>query len=95
MLRSRNVEAYEFHDRHESMVTIGSFKSVGTPRKDGKIEINPAVLKIMRDYGAYQQDLPGGQVAGLMPRSLNGISFDVQPTPVQVPKRSIARDYAR
>jgi hypothetical protein len=93
-LRKRGVEAYEFHDRHESMVTVGSFNSVGTPRQDGRTEINPAVLKIMSDYGAYQQQLPGQQ-AGLVPRSLNGISFDVQPTPVEVPQRSIATDYAR
>ena len=28
-LRKQGVEAYEFHDRHESLVTIGSFDSVG------------------------------------------------------------------
>lgn len=93
-LRKRGVEAYEFHDRHESMVTVGSFSSVGTPRQDGKTEINPAILKLMSDYGAYQQRLPGQQ-AGLVPRSLNGISFDIQPTAVEVPHRSIATDYAR
>ena len=94
MLRKRGVEAYEFHDRHESIVTVGSFDEVGRPRKDGKIEINPAVHKIIRDYGAHQQQLPGQQ-SGLMPRSLNGISFDIQPTAVAVPQRSIAADYRR
>jgi hypothetical protein len=93
-LRKRGIEAYEFHDRHESMVTVGSFTSVGSPRKDGKTEINPTVLKIMTDYGAHRQPLPGQQ-AGLVPRSLNGISFDIQPTPVEVPSRSIAADYVR
>ena len=28
-LRAKGVEAYEFHDRHESIVTIGSFARVG------------------------------------------------------------------
>jgi len=94
-LRGRGVDAYEFHDRIESMVTVGSFESVGEPRVDGKIEINPAVHKIMQMYGASRRELPGGGAIGLQPRTLAGIAFDVQPIPVQVPRRSIAADYAR
>jgi hypothetical protein len=95
-LREKGVEAYEFHDRYESIVTVGSFDAVGSPREDGRIEINPAVHKIMQNYGARQQELPGGSLApGLMPQSLGGIAYDVQPVPVEVPKRSIAADYAR
>lgn len=95
-LRAKNIEAYEFHDRHESVVTIGSFDSVGTPRADGRIEINPAIHKIMEEFGAEAQKLPGGATApGLMPRVIAGIPLDVQPVPVEVPQRSIAADYAR
>ncbi|HEV3416441.1 MAG TPA: hypothetical protein VG056_06500, partial [Pirellulales bacterium] len=50
-LRKTGVEAYEFHDRFSSVVTIGSFNSVGTPRQDGKTEINPKIYEIMRTYG--------------------------------------------
>ena len=39
VLRNQGYEAYEFHDRGSSIVTVGSFDSVGTPRADGKIEI--------------------------------------------------------
>ena len=94
LLRKRKVEAYLFHDRNESIVTVGSFNSVGSERADGKIEINPAVLRIMQSYGAQQQALPGQQMAGVQPRAMAGITFDVQPMPVQVPRRSIATDYA-
>jgi len=94
-LRSRGVEAYEFHDRTESIVCIGSFDSVGDPRPDGKIEINPAVHQVMQQWGAAQQRLPGQAAVGLQPKTLNGISFDIQPIPVLVPRRSIAADYAR
>ena len=94
-LRKRGIEAYEFHDRHESIVTVGSFNSLGTPRSDGRIEINPAILKLINTYSAKQQQLPGQAMAGLMPVTLNGINFDVQPTAVEVPKRSMATDYAR
>lgn len=94
-LRSRGVDAYEFHDRTESIVAVGSFDSVGEPRIDGKIEIHPAVHKIMQMYGASRRELPGGGSLGLQPRTLDGITFDVQPMPVEVPRRSIAADYAR
>lgn len=94
-LRQRGVEAYEFHDRTESIVAVGSFDSVGEPRVDGKIEIHPAVHKIMKMYGGSQRELPGGGSLGLQPRTLAGITFDVQPMPVEVPRRSIAADYAR
>jgi hypothetical protein len=91
-LREQGIEAYEFHDRHESIVTVGSFASVGEPRADGKIEINPTVHRIMEAFGASRKNLSG--VTGLQPRQLAGISFDVQPVPVKVPRKSIGSDYA-
>jgi hypothetical protein len=94
-LRARGVEAFEFHDRLESIVTVGSFDSVGEPREDGKIEINKTVHKIMKLYSASRQPLPGQDSMGLQPRTLAGIAFDVQAIPVIVPRRSIATDYAR
>ncbi len=93
-LRERGIEAYEFHDRFESIVTIGSFETVGTPRQDGKIEINPAVLKIMNTYGAQRDALPNSSSQAVRPRSLDGVRFDVQPMPVRVPKASLASTYA-
>ena len=51
-LRMKGYEAYEFHDRNASIVTVGSFDSVGLPRADGKIEINPKIHKIMQTFGA-------------------------------------------
>lgn len=83
-LREKGIEAYEFHDEFESMVTIGSFESVGTPRVDGKTEINPAVHAVIESYRAVPEPL--GQVMGLKPRTLAGIPFDAQPWPVEVPR---------
>ncbi len=94
-LRDKGVEAYEFHDRTESMVCIGSFDSVGDPRDDGKIEINPGIHRLMETYGPEKRFVPGQTQAYLQPRFLEGIPFDPQPLPVVVPKQSIARDYAR
>ena len=86
VLRSKGVDAYEFHDRHESIVTIGSFNTVGTPRADGKIEIDPRILRIIETYKARRQRLPNSTQIGLVPRTLTGIPFDIQPTPVRVPR---------
>jgi hypothetical protein len=94
-LRAKGVEAYEFHDRTESIVTIGSFDEVGQPRADGKTEINPGVYRIMQEYGPIREALPGTNVAGLHARSLNGIPFDPQPVPVEVPRESVAAAYNR
>lgn len=94
-LRAKGVEAYEFHDINESCVCVGSFSSVGSNRDDGKIEIDPAVHAIIQKYGAEQKTIPGTGVVGLSPKSLSGISFDVSPLPVEVPRVSIAASYAR
>ena len=92
-LRQKGVEAYEFHDRTESMVTIGSFAEVGQPRPDGKIEINPAIHALMQQYGPVEQMVPGKSVAQVYARTLNGIAFDPQPIPVEVPKQSVGTAY--
>jgi hypothetical protein len=92
-LRAQGVEAYEFHDRTESIVTVGSFQDVGQPRADGKTEINPAVHRIMQEYGPVKAALPGTGMSGLQLRTLSGIPFDPQPLPVEVPRESVATAY--
>lgn len=95
-LRKQGVEAYTFHDRSESIVTVGSFESVGTPRRDGKIEINPQVKRIMDGYKGSAGAQPSANgLPTFEPKILAGITFDVQPVPVQVPRVSVAADYAR
>jgi len=92
-LRKRGVEAYEFHDRCESIVTVGSFEVVGRQLPDGRLDLSPDVYKIMQTYGAERSALPQhGQ--GLKPRELDGVPFDVQPMPVKVPRKGLGSDYA-
>jgi len=94
-LRVKGYEAYVFHDRYASIVTVGSFNSVGTPRPDGKIEINPEIHGIMKTFGAEQPGAAGRPGWAFERKELVGIKFDIQPIPVEVPKRSIAGDYSR
>ncbi len=84
-LRMKGYEAYEFHDRYASIVTVGSFNSVGTPRADGKIEIDPGVKAVMDQFKS-DQSTPGAITA----KSLVGIPFDPQPILVHVPRRTAA-----
>jgi hypothetical protein len=92
-LREKGVEAYELHDRTESIVTIGSFNEVGVPRPDGKIEINPAIHRIMQDYGPIEQPRPGTNQLEMYARVINNVRLDPQPLPVEVPRQSIATAY--
>lgn len=93
-LRQSGVEAFEFHDRHESVVTVGSFDSIGSRRADGKIEIDPSVHRLMESYKAKPTAVPGQPTAALAPRQYAGIYLDLQPVPVEVPRRSVAADHA-
>jgi len=52
-LRAKGWEAYEFHDRHESYVTIGSFDN-GQTLADGRIVISHRNAQIITDtFGAH------------------------------------------
>ncbi|HTM55810.1 MAG TPA: hypothetical protein VL175_17410 [Pirellulales bacterium] len=94
-LRKKKFEAYEFHDRASSIVTVGSFDSVGTKRADGKIEINPAIHKIMQTFGPETKTEPGKPPQVGQAKKLANIPFDMQPMPVEVPRRMISSDYGR
>jgi hypothetical protein len=94
-LRMKGYEAYEFHDRYASIVTVGSFNSVGTPLADGRVEIHPKILAIMKACGGVAISAGGQATGGFQQKTLVGIPLDVQPIPVEVPKRSISRELAQ
>jgi hypothetical protein len=76
---------------------VGSFDWVGRAQADGRQQMNPAIVALMERYTPNRQPLVGAKgeaLAGLQPRTIAGIPFDVQPWPVEVPRRSIAADYA-
>jgi hypothetical protein len=93
-LRSKGYEAYEFHDHGASFVTVGSFEYVGTPRADGKIEINPEIHALYDRFGAGVSNVGGRSVANAA-KQLAGIPFDVQPVAIEVPRVTISSAYQR
>ena len=107
-LREKGWDAYEFHDRYASIVTVGGFNSYGSPRADGKIEINPQINAIMKAFSAKPVDANSMNLAPALsslsktnlqqayqPKSLLNIPFDIQPQIVSIPKRSISSNYAQ
>lgn len=89
-LRRLGVQAYEFHDRHESYVCVGSFDWASKKDAEGNITHNPEVVKTIDMFRGDREDLPN-QPNAVVPRSIPklrkmGIVFDIQPVPVMVPK---------
>lgn len=88
-LRKEGVEAYQFHDRHRSLVTIGSFESLGQQSPGGKFQFNAEIRQIMQKYCAGGQTPPPDyKGSGVVANHIAFIPFDVRPTPITVPKKS-------
>lgn len=95
LLRSRGVEAWVYHDHHESIVTVGSFEEIGTKMPNGTIELQPKVAQIIENFGPSKKPLSRGAnaIAGVQPKSVDGFLFDIAPQPILVPRKSIGADY--
>lgn len=93
-LRKKGVEAWEFHDRHESYVCVGSFDWATRKLENGKDYLNPEMADIIRQYKATPQRTQMGTT--LVPRTIAAfkdydIHFEAQPMPIVVPKVHTAR----
>ncbi len=87
-LRLKGYEAYVFHDRYASVVTVGSFEWVTRRLPDGNAEFNPEVRKIIETFQG--RPITDGPMAGAVaPQTIVGIPLDVSPIPVTVPKRPV------
>lgn len=90
-LRKKGVQAYQFHDRERSLVTVGSFDFLGDELPNGGFRYNPEILQTMRKFSAVNVDpalarqVPQGSMAG---NNINMIPFDVEPTPIAVPRKT-------
>jgi hypothetical protein len=62
-LRAHGWEAYEFHDRAQSIVTIGSFDQVAQRLANGQVVATPPVRKIIETFGAAY-DTPADPLTG-------------------------------
>jgi hypothetical protein len=92
-LRAKGVEAYQFHDRNRSIVTVGSFDELGRELPDGGFEYAQQIRAVMKEYSAFNvapelaRQVPAG-APGVASNNVDNIPFDVQPTPIAVPRVS-------
>jgi hypothetical protein len=93
-LRIKGYEAYEFHDRYASIVTVGSYDWVTRRLPNGQAQINPNIQAVIDRFGARKTNL-GGQTGGWAQQTLVGIPFDLKPIAVHVPRRSISAQLSR
>jgi hypothetical protein len=94
-MRAKGVEAYEFHDRHESFVTVGSFDSDGAQQADGSFLYQPGIQKVIDRYKGAPKGSPGQGAITYEPHRENGILFDMNPTLIRVPRESLGASYNR
>ena len=92
-LREQGVEAYQYHDRFRSYVTVGSFADLGRELPDGRFEYTPEILRTVKKYSALNyRARQNGNVPkvqrGVIANAVEGIPFDVNPKPIIVPRVS-------
>lgn len=104
-LRKHGYEAYEFHDRYASVVTVGSFDSVGYRDEAGLMHMDPKIQAVIDKFrgGDRVQNTGGAPVA--IPKTLcdiapevkneDNVPFTMQPILVETPKRSMATAISR
>ena len=101
-LRSKGVDAWEFHDRDCSFVTVGGFDNYGRNNPDGTIEMNPEIFRLMENYrgelvgstGTFktraikiEMKAPNAQGFAAGKKIELDIPFDLQPVIIMVPQR--------
>jgi hypothetical protein len=98
-LRAKGVEAYEFHDRYASYVTIGSFDELGTQGPNGEMQFSPAIRRVLEEhcgYTAVDAKLQSSQALTKVQsvKSLEGIPFDIEGKPMAVPRAGTSKLYS-
>ena len=99
-LRKKGYDAYVFRDHYASIVTVGSFNSIGS-RKGDDFVLTPQVMNLLKTFSASCD--PSLGLAGIQRKnlrdipSLNGkkfknapsILFDITPRIIVVPRRPV------
>ncbi len=91
-LRKKGVEAYQYHDRDRSIVTVGSFESLGREFPGGGFEYAADIRATIQKFSALNVDPKLAQQVSdgkhFAANTAGDLPFDVQPVPIIVPKKS-------
>ncbi|OUT54016.1 MAG: hypothetical protein CBB71_23485 [Rhodopirellula sp. TMED11] len=87
-LRKKGVEAYQYHDREKSIVTVGTFEQLGESLPDNGFRYAPQIRKLMTDYSALNspyRHINPGKAGTQYAHHIADIPFDLKPKPVAIP----------
>ncbi|MDO5113996.1 MAG: hypothetical protein Q4E67_06435 [Planctomycetia bacterium] len=101
-LRKRGYEAYVFRDHYASIVTIGSFDTIGS-HQNGEFVLVPQITEIFKTFSAtcdpsqglagikrkVIQEIPAKNGAKVRSRNSHRIAFDITPKIIMVPRRPV------
>lgn len=93
-LRKKGYEAFEFHDRETSIVTVGSFEFYEVKQPNGEMYRNPEVIELAKLFmstpaqGGIRLAKDGASVLPIEQKKLIGIPFDVTPKIIDVPRKN-------
>lgn len=97
-LRAKGVEAYQFHDRYASYVTIGSFDELGKQVVGGELQLSGQIQEILDEWCGYttvDAKLKSSQTMTKVQslKSLDKIPFDIEGKPMAVPRAATSKLY--
>ncbi len=97
-LRAKGVEAYQFHDRYGSYVTVGSFDELGTESETSEFKWSQPIRQILDEYCGYRtldaKDPRTQQMTKVQSlKSLDKIPFDIEGKPMAVPRYGTSKLY--
>lgn len=86
-LRAKGHEAYQFHDRYGSYVTVGSFEDIGRMDASGQFHYDQRMIAVMNEHCGYEnlRNAHTGVVSQSL-KTLEKIPFDAEGKPIAVPK---------
>lgn len=93
-LRKLGVEAYQFHDREQSIVTIGGFDRLGEMGADGEFQYSDEIRRVMDKYCAGDEMVQTSLGPKLKANGIANLPYDVHPKPIIVPRKSKRSIYA-
>ncbi len=97
-LREKGVEAYQFHDRYGSYVTIGSFDEPEIAGPNGQRQLRPEIQEILKEYtgftqinAKYQKSKAATSIPSL--KTFADIPLDAEGKVMAVPKPATSKLY--
>jgi hypothetical protein len=103
-LRKLGFEAYEFHNREQSIVTVGGFNQLTSPGPTGQPVDNPEIQRLLAGFGMQVASQPGKPFMHIAGTELDRrkqqfptcwSKLDLQPSVMPVPRRPVSAAFAR